>query len=219
MLALLPSLGRCLSTTGSANHLLGKGLLRNRYFGLRHGNSEANAAGIISSSPEVATQIHGLTELGMEQVCASAAALSSELGDGVRPLFYSSDFTRARMTAEKFSSLVGGEDPVLTTSLRERYFGDLDGGDDSRYGEVWEHDALSSSHTEFNVESVDSVIERTTLLVEALESEHNGDVIFLVAHGDVLQILQTAFLKVDGSTHRSLQHLDTASYREFILKT
>lgn len=42
--------------------------------------------------------------------------------------------------------------------------------------------------------------------------------VILVAHGDVLQILQTAFLKVDGKVHRSLDHLETATVRELVLK-
>ena len=53
--------------------------LRNTFFGLRHGNSEANAAGIISSNPEVATKIHGLTALGIEQAEESAAKFISTL--------------------------------------------------------------------------------------------------------------------------------------------
>ena len=36
----------------------------------------------------------------------------------------------------------------------------------------------------------------------------------LVAHGDVLQILQTHFAGVDVSAHRQLDHLPTATLRE-----
>ena len=38
--------------------------LKNRYFGLRHGESEANKLGVISSNPAVGTVSHGLTQLG-----------------------------------------------------------------------------------------------------------------------------------------------------------
>ena len=41
--------------------------------------------------------------------------------------------------------------------------------------------------------------------------------IVLVAHGDVLQILQTAFLKRDGKYHRSVEHLETAQLRKLEL--
>ena len=35
--------------------------LKNKYFGLRHGESEANVEGVISSDGEVGSTIHGLT--------------------------------------------------------------------------------------------------------------------------------------------------------------
>jgi len=44
-------------------------------------------------------------------------------------------------------------------------------------------------------------------------------VIILVAHGDVLQILQTGFEKMDGSRHRThLPHLETAVPRHLRMK-
>ena len=79
--------------------------LRNKFFGMRHGNSEANKAGIISSSPPVATVKHGLTELGQRQARDSSSLfLQSEHvagGDGalLPPVIVSSDFKRASMTA------------------------------------------------------------------------------------------------------------------------
>ena len=40
--------------------------------------------------------------------------------------------------------------------------------------------------------------------------------VVLVAHGDVLQILQTSFARVDVRQHRSLEHLQTATLRELV---
>lgn len=92
--------------------------LKNRYFILRHGESEANRADVISSNPNVATKIHGLTELGKEQAMSAAPSFLSMLisGSDSKPppnrsnanesKFYiniiSSDFTRAKETAEVF---------------------------------------------------------------------------------------------------------------------
>ena len=78
--------------------------LRNRYFAVRHGQSTANLESIISSDPLVGTVTHGLTPLGREQARASAAQLTELLGNGVVPgdlVVVSSDFTRARETAEQ----------------------------------------------------------------------------------------------------------------------
>lgn len=49
-------------------------LLRNRYFGLRHGQSEANVMGVISSNPAVGTVTHGLTPLGRLQATSYICA-------------------------------------------------------------------------------------------------------------------------------------------------
>ena len=200
---------------------------RNKFFVMRHGNSEANASKLISSSPTVATVKHGLTELGVGQATRSAEAFTGNLTPSDKDqgvVVVSSDFTRARQTAEiLLSTFVSAGVPTpeegveLNVSLRERFFGELDGGPDTEYGSVWEHDASDADHTEYGSESVNSVILRTTKLVKNLDEKHKGKAIFLVAHGDVLQILQTAVEKLDPRGHRSLAHLDTACIRELVL--
>ena len=88
-------------------------------------------------------------------------------------------------------------------------------------------DVQNANHNEFNVESANSVLERTTKLITELDeqlaeggccgndNEDRGWKCILVAHGDVLQIMQTGFLRHDdASRHRSLEHLETATLRE-----
>ena len=48
--------------------------LRNRYFALRHGQSESNLEGVISSLPATGTSIHGLTPLGRLQARRAATS-------------------------------------------------------------------------------------------------------------------------------------------------
>jgi len=201
-------------------------LLRHRYYALRHGQSLANVAGVISSDPEVATVHHGLSDAGWEQARAAARAVCDEARtrglDGVA--IVSSDFKRAWQTAEavRAGCLASGVrvwpvadvDPEL--SLRERSFGELTGGPDDRYDDVWVEDARSATHECYDVECLDSVRVRACGVVERLEAcaELEGTwMVVLVAHGDVLQILQTAFASVDVRTHRSLEHLQTATLR------
>ena len=88
--------------------------LRNRYFILRHGESEANKEDVISSNPDIATKIHGLTERGKEQARNAAPMFMNMLNsdkDSLSPdrsntpihiKIISSDFTRAKETAEIF---------------------------------------------------------------------------------------------------------------------
>ena len=77
-------------------------------------------------------------------------------------------------------------------------------------------------------ESLHSVLARTTEFVLSLEAQSFAGPsdqaeeglpwqVFLVAHGDVLQIVQPAFARVDVCTHRSLPHLETATIRKLDL--
>lgn len=224
-------------TSNIPNKLQNIHSLQNKFFALRHGQSLANIAKIISSDPAISTVEHGLTDVGKEQVRSTAKTFVQnyreekyhEKYSGVA--IFSSDFTRARETAGIFAEAMNDENIPLyqnvvktEVKLRERFFGDFNGGSDSHYQDVWDVDCVDPYHTEFKVESVNSVVERTSSLVLDVEKELNmegGDpyIAILVAHGDVLQIMQTAFLKKDGSVHRSLQHLETASAREMLLKS
>lgn len=187
--------------------------LRNRYFGLRHGQSEANVEGVISSNAAVATQRHGLTPLGRTQARQAATRLVDLVGrEALDSLhFYSSDFCRARETAEetlaavqnvvRFERSIDREDRIdladlptclqqvhMTPSIRERCFGDLDGAPLSEYKLVWPRDHVSARHGFKGVEGVEQVAERVRDLVLELEAEHDGAAIVLVSHADVLQI-------------------------------
>ncbi|KAL9182597.1 hypothetical protein ACHAXT_013249 [Thalassiosira profunda] len=209
--------------------------LTNSYHALRHGQSLANVEGIISSDPAVSTVHHGLSEVGKEQARDAGRSFAEEHlqqsanDDGsVGVAIFSSDFARARETAAIFAEelvragipLYEG-DVVPEKRLRERFFGELNGGPDTRYQDVWDVDIKDPNHNEFGVESANAVLERTTKLIteldERLQSAGDGRCwkCILVAHGDVLQIMQTGFLgHEDASRHRSLEHLETATIRE-----
>eukprot|EP00532_Pseudo-nitzschia_australis_P008468 CAMPEP_0168167392 /NCGR_PEP_ID=MMETSP0139_2-20121125/2524_1 /TAXON_ID=44445 /ORGANISM="Pseudo-nitzschia australis, Strain 10249 10 AB" /LENGTH=392 /DNA_ID=CAMNT_0008084629 /DNA_START=215 /DNA_END=1393 /DNA_ORIENTATION=- len=129
---------------------------------------------------------------------------------------------------------------VIDTRLRERGFGEWDGGSDVHYHDVWKDDAIDPGHTMRGVESVWSVTNRATIFVlewdqnlaekadkgqqQAVVEAKRGDAaasnpydyywVVCVAHGDVLQILQTAFsADMDPSQHRLMEHLETATLR------
>ena len=103
--------------------------------------------------------------------------------------------------------------------LRERFFGDFEGTSNENYERVWAEDAKDADHTKHNCESVNSVIDRASEFVCSVESSLDpGHVVLLVAHGDVCQILETAFLGIDGASHRTAtEHLDTATLRRLEL--
>jgi len=260
-----------MTNSSSSNHLLSITSLKHDYFALRHGQSLANVAKIISSDPKASTTQHGLSEIGKQQVEASAHSFCAQLqqeydnNNNKQQTFVcivSSDFLRAKETAQIYAQVLQTETTIqllilfprknrtrsmhtrekdngeeeekevaainLDTRLRERFFGDWNGQSDVHYTDVWNQDILDSSHTCYNVESVNSVMERTTSLILELDplvtktmkditSKSSRCHCILVAHGDVLQILQTAFLKCNGTEHRALPHLETASLRKLML--
>jgi len=191
--------------------------LKNRYFAMRHGQSEANMAGIIVSDPQIGCNQYGLTALGQQQVIKSASN-TTELNQDT--LIISSDFLRAQHTAEITQKILNTLQPIqYSTALRERFFGELNGKNDSQYQMVWDIDQQNPDHQKFNVESANQVVSRVSALIMQLEQQYFdlhknvGQKILLVAHGDVLQLLQTWFQNVPASQHRSLPHLETAEIR------
>lgn len=177
---------------------------------MRHGQSVANARGIIVSDPGNGVRAeYGLTALGREQ--ARAAAKGSGLPAST--LIFSSDFSRAAQTAEIVREILGAEDAGLTAALRERYFGAWDGTSTGNYAQVWAADADDPDREVNGVEPAGAVLDRVTAFVAGLESAYGDRDILLVSHGDTLQILQAGFRRMSPAQHRSLPHLETGEIR------
>lgn len=189
--------------------------VRNRYFLMRHGESEANCQAIILSDPQNGVSGYGLSPHGRQQVIDS---ISRETRLDANTLVYSSDFKRALQTASIVHQHLRCTQPVvITESLRERFFGDLERTSSDNYERVWAADAANAGHTEHAVESAVAVMQRASSLILEIEHACEQASVLLVAHGDVLQLLQTAFEKLPGERHRSLPHLHTAEIREVTL--
>ncbi|CAM9586133.1 unnamed protein product, partial [Choristocarpus tenellus] len=171
--------------------------------------------GIISSNPAVGTVSHGLTTGGRAQARAAATSLIELVGrDHLDSLvFISSDFLRAKQTAEECRAAVlrivnyerealaeesetGGKEvyelsPVgIREELRERYFGELDGTILVNYNKVWPKDLEDGNQDGMGVESVCAVSSRVHELFLGLEKEYQGASIVLTSHADTLQIMQ-----------------------------
>ena len=114
------------------------GGLVNRYFGMRHGESKANVAGLIVSRIETdRSGDYGLSERGRRQ----AAAAARDCGLTAETMICSSDFARAWETAQIVRERLGAAQVVAAAALRERCFGDLDGTPAAGYARVWAADA------------------------------------------------------------------------------
>ena len=186
--------------------------LKNQYYMLRHGQSTANIAEIISSSRSLAySEKHGLTAFGYEQGKESADQLLDILEkegakSGQKVVFVSSPFARAKQTAEacmdglmdndenkeriQAMGLEIDETIALENGLMERYFGRLDADRIYTYAYVWPMDRIDVTHTAFDVESVAAVCTRLSQVVDRCEEEYENAHIVWVSHADVLQIGQ-----------------------------
>lgn len=193
------------------NHLQNAPKLNNTYYILRHGQSKANTKNLIISDPKTGTKSYGLTEKGKKQVKESIQK-NKQLNKNT--IIYTSDFKRARQTAQIAKQMLKAQKIHMTRLLRERHFGNYENTHNKNYNKVWQHDKKDPNHTNENVESTNNVLKRTTRLIKRLEKTYKNKNILLVAHGDSLQILQTGFLKQDPSSHRNIKHLDVAEVRK-----
>jgi probable phosphoglycerate mutase len=199
------------------NLLINKTQLNNTYAVMRHGQSTANQQNIILSFAQHGINDYGLSALGKQQVLDSIAR-STQLN--AKAKIITSDFKRARESAEIVHQFLSTKTKLSADPrLRERRFGQLEFQDTLHYKKIWALDEHDSSHHEFDVESCDEVTHRVTSMICELEENHNQDYFLLVAHGDILQMLETAFDKKPASTHRQLTHLDTAQIRQLKLNT
>jgi probable phosphoglycerate mutase len=209
--------------------------LANRYHAMRHGQSKANVAGIIVSRIETDRRGDwGLSDLGREQVLEAAQACGLPVGT----VICSSDFSRARQTAEIVRARLGAPPVLVAAALRERCFGDLEGTATGNYARVWATDeagagdggdsghagggdsaagggdsAAGGGDAGGGVEPAAAVLDRATALVTDLERRYADRDILLVSHGDTLQILQAGFLRMNPAAHRRLPHLGIAEIR------
>ncbi|WP_219846032.1 histidine phosphatase family protein [Maribrevibacterium harenarium] len=179
---------------------------KNRYYLMRHGQSEANVEGKIVSHPDIGCASFGLTHEGKQQILASLNAYD---GPNLQQV-YCSDFLRTKETARLVTKALSLPEAINTPSLRERFFGNWDGQSDRYYEQVWQKDAQHPSQLSDHVESAEDVFKRVMEFIETLESHHQDQTILLVAHGDVLQILRTAWFNLAPHEHRKLPNIHTA---------
>jgi probable phosphoglycerate mutase len=189
-------------------------VFQNSYLIMRHGQSEANVAGVVVSDPKVGCERFGLTDWGAEQVIASALAYTGEPFTQI----ICADFLRTQQTATLTAKTLNLPSPQQEKGLRERFFGHWDGESDKHYQDVWELDKLNTQATGDGVEGVEEVLQRGLNVLEQLEIKFQNQVILLVSHGDMLQILRTAFVGETPQQHRSLCHHETAEIRRLIVK-
>lgn len=192
------------------NHIESFEKLNNKYFGMRHGEAETNVRGLIIGDPAKGTTAFPLTDRGRNAVRESLRSLSP-VGDYV---IVSSDFLRAKETAEIANDFLKAEALIFDERLRERFFGNYENGPDDHYDKIWQNDAKNPEQSFNGVEPANHVMERVTSVISDMENKYIGKSILIVSHGDPLQFLETAMAKLPVTEHQKCPLLNLGEIKE-----
>lgn len=149
----------------------------NKYFVMRHGESEKNVKKIISYKPNDNV---ALTEDGIQQAIKSATEL------GVRiDLVVCSQLLRAQQTAKTASEISGvsSENIITDARLNEYNHGVYDGRLDSEWLETFQDIELLFEKGPEGAESINDMRKRMGEILYEYEKKHTNKNIMFVSHG------------------------------------
>lgn len=176
---------------GSIEDLRKKSVSKNQYLIMRHGEAVSNVLGSISCEPVG----NDLTELGRKQAESSAELLKEEKID----LIISSDFARAKQTAEITARVIGyDKDKIIYDDrLHEVNFGAYNNESIESY-----HGHFKNTLDRFSVrpeggENLSDVKQRVASFLYDLEEKYRGKKILIISHGDPTWLMQTVALGMD----------------------
>ncbi len=189
--------------------------LNKRWFVLRHGQSEANEAGIVASQLANAETAYGLSVVGRAEVEKSVCEEAAILLDDSPLRILMSPFLRTRQTAEIAGEILGVR-PETDYRLVERDFGEFELLSDAHYEKVWDADPITPTDVPGRAETVYRVMERATDIVLEVEKNPLIKTCLLVTHCDVAMILSCAVQNIDPRYHRSLDPIKTGEVRRLV---
>lgn len=162
----------------------------NRYFVMRHGQSEGNIQGFLDYSGSVA---NGLTDVGRQQAERGAESLKKEKVSRI----YASPLLRTRQTAEIAARVLGIDASAITYDerLREFNFGTFDS--QAKYKEFLEYrEKLSYGEAVPDGESYLAAKRRFGSFLYEMERELSKDNVLIITHGIGLE---SFYCVVEGS--------------------
>jgi isoleucyl-tRNA synthetase len=157
----------------------------NKYFVMRHGQSEHNVPNLCSS--DVNANFH-LTQVGQEQVRETAKTLKDEGID----LIFASPFMRTQETARIVAEEIGFEGQIQTEPrIHELDWGDFDGKTIPE-GIAYLMGNMPTMDVPFpNGESFQDVKNRVAQVLYELENTYSNKTILLVGHGAILEVVSS----------------------------
>ncbi|MDM0105329.1 histidine phosphatase family protein [Variovorax sp. J22R24] len=181
-----------------------------RVIAVRHGETAWNVDSRIQGQLDIS-----LNDTGLWQARRVAQALQDE------PLtaIYASDLARARQTAEEIARSHGIE-VTVDTGLRERSFGLFEGRTFADIDAALPDQARlwRTRDPEFAPEGGESLLafrERVTSTAATLAARHPGELVVMVAHGGVMDVLYRAATRQELQAPRTW-HLGNAAINRLL---
>lgn len=179
-----------------------------RIIAIRHGETTWNVDARIQGHLDIP-----LNDTGHGQARRMAQALVDEPITAI----YASDLSRARETAQYLGRVVGVE-VIRERGLRERCFGEFEGKTFAEIEALLPEQSLRwrKRDPEFAPPGGESLLDlrrRVVSTAERLAAEHPGELIALVGHGGVMDILYRAATRLDIQAPRTWALDNTAINR------
>ncbi len=170
--------------------------MKNKYFLLRHGQTIYQAKKLKKFYPYPENPPVTITKKGKEEIKKTAKKLKKKNID----LIYSSNFFRARQTAEIVVKELGLK-IKFDKRLRDINFGIFRGGSMQKYRDFFSSRKQRFSKRPPKGESWRDVKKRMRSVIKNLEKKHKGKNILIISHADPLWLFD-GILK--GSTEEEL---------------
>jgi len=173
---------------------------------IRHGETDANAAGVWQGSTDSSLNSRGL---------AQARALARRIARAQLPIsvIYSSPLRRARQTAEAIAAALDDIPIVLDAGLAEYRLGEWEGltyEQLQKEKRLWDHIAEDPDFSPPQGESPRQFALRLLNSFQTIVRENQGKTVAVVGHGGALATALSLILDQDGSTWKQYQTLNAS---------
>ncbi|MFA5773089.1 MAG: class I tRNA ligase family protein [Candidatus Paceibacterota bacterium] len=185
----------------------------NKYFVMRHGESEGNLNGLVSSSYE---EDDNLTENGKRQAEEASIGLKNKKID----LIFSSPIKRTKETAEIMCSALGldKKNIIIDDRIREISIPDYEGKTWTEFRKDFPNTIENFYHIKENNESYNDVKKRVMNFLYEIEEKYKDKNILIVTHAGPIWLAISGAMGFDAKESLNIKNIDTsgknAEYRE-----
>jgi len=173
---------------------------KNTYLFIRHGQSDNNIAHTLDT--ELGNGSANLTEMGHEQAKAAGEQLKEKHVD----LIFSSQFPRAKQTADEIATILGKE-VSEDKRLNEFHIGpEFEDKTYDEYHEVWGDRADRFHRSPEGGETWMQIRDRLVSFMNDCETQYQGKTILVVTHADPILVLQWATSCLPESAVEELEY-------------